>query len=77
MQKSDVAVDIEPDPDAKAVTMRERHARKLVEQYGQGIEPAKADLLVAVKMAQGGWTPNQVADGLRVSGFQDDSAAGS
>lgn len=42
-----------------------RHARKLVEQYGQGIKPGKADLLVAVKMAQGGWTPNQVTDRVR------------
>lgn len=56
--------------DAKAVAIFERHARKLIEQYGQGIEPGKADLLVAVKMAQGGWTPNQVTDGVRVAGFR-------
>ena len=56
--------------DAKAVATFERHARKLVEQYGQGIEPGKADLLVAVKMAQGGWTATQVIDGVRVAGFR-------
>lgn len=56
--------------DQKAVAIFERHARKLVQQYGQGIEPDKADFLVAVKMVQGGWTPNQVTDGVRVAGFK-------
>lgn len=68
--KESVAVAHEPVHDAKAVAIFERHARKLIGQYGQGIEPDKADLLVAVKMAQGGWTPNQVTDGVRVAGFK-------
>ena len=68
--REEVASHVETAHDAKAVAIFERHARKLVEQYGQGIEPGKADLLVAVKMAQGGWTPTQVTDGVRVAGFK-------
>jgi hypothetical protein len=66
----------EPVHDEKAVAVFECHARKLIEQYGQGIEAAKADLLCAVKMAQGGWTPNQVTDGIRVAGFKASALGG-
>ena len=69
-QQQNNDVPLEQVHDQKAVATFERHARKLVEQYGQGIEPGKADLLVAVKMAQGGWTPNQVTDGVRLAGFK-------
>ncbi len=68
--KTSLEVCAQPVHDQKAVDTFERHARKLVERYGQGIEPGKADLLVAVKMAQGGWTPSQVTDGVRIAGFK-------
>ena len=68
--KESASAPLKPVHDQKAVATFERHARKLVEQYGAGIEPGKADLLVAVKMVQAGWTPNQVTDGVRVAGFK-------
>ena len=58
------------EPDQSAVRVFDRHASKLIEQYGYGIEPAKADLMVAVKMAQAGWANEDITTAVQVAGFR-------
>ncbi len=52
-----------------------KHADALQQRYGFGLDAAKADGLIALKMAQTGWQPEDVAAALRTRRLNTDLAA--
>ena len=50
----------------------DKHAANLRERYGYGLDPAKADSIIAHKMASVGWSPKDIASALEVRRLNTD-----